>query len=263
MNVNGSIKIDNFVQLENIRHKLVKSGNLYEIKKIYKKKLDFVQNKNSGKMWDEINLNDITKKNNPMAWDRSNRISKMISGYDARILNIGFGSGILEKILHDKNLDNKIKLEGIDISIKSVRNANRKYPYWNFIHGSVQKATLHKEKYDYIIASEVFEHINASEIFGVLKKLKNSLKTRGKLIVSVPLNEGLEFLLKNGSNPNAHVRIYTEELIASEIELCGYLILKKIRLFAFHDSYNIKSLIARNLKNLFKPNNIIILAEKK
>jgi len=79
----------------------------------------------------------------------------------------------------------------------------------------------------------------------------------------VPLNEGLEAMISKGKNPNAHVRIYTPELIKAELEINGFKILKVKKLFAFHNLYKLKTFIAKYLlRKKSHYNNIIIFAQK-
>lgn len=260
VNVN---KINKFVELERKRLFLVKNKNLGKFRQTYTKTSDFIDNANSGAMWDEINSREINFKSNPMAWDRTFKFSKLIKNGDTHVLNVGFGPALLETMLKSDGLHNSIKVVGIDISKRSVIGANHKFPNWKFMVGSIQSTKLQKGSFDYVIASEVLEHINSSEVLNVLNKMKSLLKNNGKLIISVPLNEGLETLLKNGVNPNAHVRIYSEETITSEIEITGFRVIQKTKLFAFHNFYHLKSAIASIFKSYFKPNNMIVVATKK
>ena len=78
----------------------------------------------------------------------------------------------------------------------------------------------------------------------------------------MPLNEGLEEMIKQGKNPNAHVRIYTPDLIRAEIEIAGFKILKQKLLFAFNKYYLLKSFLVKFLPGFRQPNGIIIIAQK-
>jgi TolB-like protein len=72
------------------------------------------------------------------------------------------------------------------------------------------------------------------------------------------MNEGLEEMK---DNPNGHLRMYTEDLITAELRLAGFKVLAVKTLFAFKNFYKVKKIIARILKNRWKPNNIIVLAQ--
>ncbi len=70
-------------------------------------------------------------------------------------------------------------------------------------------------------------------------------------------------MISRGENPNAHVRIYTPDLIKAELRIAGFKILKEKRLYAFHNFYGLKTLIAKHLlPRKFNQNNIIVLAQK-
>ena len=76
------------------------------------------------------------------------------------------------------------------------------------------------------------------------------------------MNEGLVDLIEQGFNLNAHVRIYTKELIEAELKISGFKILKYKFLYAFHELYKLKSFINRIFKINKTPNNLVILAQK-
>ncbi len=76
------------------------------------------------------------------------------------------------------------------------------------------------------------------------------------------MNEGLEEMVKSGFNPNAHVRVYTKELIKAELEMVGFRVVKHRLLYAFHKNYWIKSLLTKLFGLNKKPNNIVLLAQK-
>lgn len=255
--------LNSFQNIENKRRLLAKSQNLELFISTYKSKYDLISNKNTGRMWDKKNSEPITKKNNPIAWDRTYQISKIIKGHKYALLNIGFGSALLEEFLYKCHNKLNQKVHGIDISKKSVDSAAYRFPEWKFILSNIQDFPIKYHHYDYIVASEIFEHINASEILKVMSKIRNLLKNKGKLIISIPVNEGLDILIRSGINPNAHVRIYSEEVIKCELEYSGFKINKILKLYSFHKNYYFKSFIASLLRRKFNPNNLIIIATKK
>ena len=110
---------------------------------------------------------------------------------------------------------------------------------------------------------EVLEHILPSKIFIALNEIKRVLKGNGELIMSVPLNEGLEELIKRGVNPNGHVRIYTPELVFAELKISGFRVQKRKLLYAFRNLYTLKKTLQNTImKKRWKPNNLIIFARK-
>lgn len=247
-------------ELEDERNILANNNLISEFIETYSKKSLEIPNLNSGSKWDKLNKVNIDKISNPMAYYRINTIHNFIfyDKHNIKLMDIGFGQGALEDRLNKSNKCSE--LWGIDISKDSVLDKQRKYPKWKFIIGDITKIKLPKMYFDYIIISEVLEHINPSRVLSVLTKIHTSLKKGGYIIVSVPLNEGLEEMINKGVNPNAHVRIYTPSIIKLELAITGYKVEKSVEIYAFHYFYHLKSLIAKLFYK--KPNNIIILAQK-
>jgi SAM-dependent methyltransferase len=112
--------------------------------------------------------------------------------------------------------------------------------------------------FDVVFMLEVLEHVPPSKTFFLLKNLKRFLKSDGILILSVPTNEGLDGM---ESNPNGHVRMYTEDLIRTELKISGFEIIEIKTLYAFSNLYTFKKIIAKILKNHWEPNGIIVKAK--
>lgn len=258
--VNTNQRLDKIFELEYLRNKLAKNGELSQLVKTYSKKDLEITNTNTGKKWDSLNK-DIDCSINPMAFDRIKSLSKYIIGNNLKILDFGFGQGALENILYGKN---KISiLIGLDISQKSVEKAKNKFKDWKFVVGGVEKVMKYKKYFDYVICSEVLEHIPPSKILNTLKQFYMSIKPNGYLLISIPLNEGLEELLRNGNNPNSHTRIYTPDVIKAELKIAGFKYIASEFLFAFNKHYSLKKYIVRVFGNIiFKPNVMIVLAQK-
>ena len=108
-------------EVERLRSKLAKAGKFNELKRTYSLNYSEVINKNTPSQWDKMNLegNHFTKSDDLQAKDKLRIISKNIKGERLKVLNIGFGSGNLERLVYDRN--KSIDLwEGIDISKKSI-----------------------------------------------------------------------------------------------------------------------------------------------
>jgi len=247
-------------KLECERDRLAKNNLLNELSDTYSGGIPEIPNLNSGVKWDKLNRVNIDEFTNPMAYHRVNIVHDFIV-YDKdryKLLDIGFGQGALEEKLNKSNKCSE--LWGIDISKESVSDKKREYPSWKFIVGDIMKVNLPKKYFDYVVILEVLEHIDPSKILIVLSKINASLKNGGYIIVSVPLNEGLEEMINKGINPNAHVRAYTSNIIKSELKMTGYRIEKFVYLYAFHFLYGLKSMFAKYFFK--KPNNIVLLAQK-
>lgn len=254
---------NNPFEVENLRAKLADGLKFSELLMTYSLNYPEIEDRNSSKLWDLLNKDNCTliEEKNPMLKHRLKSVVNLINGYNLKILNIGFGSGNLEKIYFA--MKKKFKWHGIDISRESVKRASKKYPKGKFEVGNITNIKIKDNQFDYVIALEVLEHIRPAFTFNALKEINRVLKPDGKVIVSVPLNEGLEEMVAKGENPNVHVRIYTPSLIKTELSIAGFKILKERILFAFSKFYKIKTFLSKYvIKGIRHPNNIIILAQK-
>ncbi len=246
--------------LEYLRDDLAKKRSLIEFKNTYRKRNPEISNTNSGKKWDKLNTS-ILQENNPMAFDRINSLLKYIDGKGLRILDYGFGQGALEEKLY--RAGKCTSLVGIDISAESVKKAKNKFKKWNFFKGDVGEITDNKGLFDYIVCSEVLEHISPNKTFSLLERFYKSIKRNGYLLISVPINEGLEKMILKGENPNSHTRIYTPDIIKTELQIAGFKYIRSEYLYAFHNHYNLKKFLTKLFfQKTKKPNIIIILSQK-
>ena len=258
--VNISSNIVKAFKLEYLRNKLATKGDIKELIHTYDRSNPEIPNTNSGKKWDTLNIN-IDRFNNPMAHDRIISLKKYISGSNLKILDFGFGQGALESELY--RTKQHLSLIGIDMSSKSVNKAKKIFKKWKFFVGGIEKLRKYKAHFDYIVCSEVLEHISPRYTLLTLKQFYSSLKSGGYFLISIPLNEGLEELIKKGKNPNSHTRIYTPAIIKAELEISWFKIIASEFLFAFRKYYFLKKIIAKMFTNiLFKPNVMIILSQK-
>jgi SAM-dependent methyltransferase len=127
--MNSSTQNNHYIKAlkkEKLRQKYAEQSNYEKILKYYENDRMDLENNNSGSLWDKLNKEtNYTKLNNPMAWDRLNLVTKWIKQrkFIVKVLNIGFGPANLEKLI--LNQSNNYIWFGIDISNKSVINANK------------------------------------------------------------------------------------------------------------------------------------------
>lgn len=251
-------------EVEEMRAELARKFEFDELRRMYTSEYPQITDQNSSKLWNILNLEKkplITS--NPMEDERLRIVAQLIKGVNAQILNIGFGSGNLERTYFNTHKTKKIKWFGIDISNKSVNKVQQENPEGKFSVGDIMKMKFPDDRFNYVVALEVLEHIPPNQILKALSEVFRITQPGGYFILSVPLNEGLEEMIKKGENPNAHVRVYTQDLIVAELIISGFRILNEKLLFAFNDHYSAKSAIARYSPiKRWKPNNIIILAQK-
>jgi len=104
-----------------------------------------------------------------------------------KVLDVGCGRGGISIPLASLGYH----VLGIDLDVQSIESAKRKCGFKNAVFWvqDVMKLNL-DEKFDCIIAFEVFEHVK--EPYMVVKLLKNILAQDGILIISIPNGQSLE-----------------------------------------------------------------------
>ncbi len=246
------------VRQDAARKQLLREGKLDALTNTYSKGFD-ITNANTNRYWNNIFQNEGNlSKQSPMTKDKVSSIANLIPEKKLCIIDLGIGQGFLEEVLQKRLI--KYDIRGLDISEISIKRAKEKFS-GKFQVGNVLDAGkfYRKESADSIVALELLEHINPSSLFGFYKTIWNVLKPNGKLIVSIPINEGLDLM---DSNPSAHVRDYSIELLIMELQLNNFHVEKKITLYAFSNFYSIKKLASKIFVNRWKPNSLIIVAKK-
>lgn len=251
-------------RVEDLRAKLANELKFSQLIKTYSKSYPEIKDQNTPKLWDHLNIEARTLiDNNPMEEARLNFVSSLIKGDKIKVLDVGFGSASLEQKYFNTNSGKKVEWFGTEISNKSIKRAQKQFPKIEFRLGKISNIKYPNNKFDYVVALEVLEHIKPSETFKALREIFRVVKPGKYFIVSVPLNEGLEEMVSRGENPNAHVRTYTPDLIKAELQIVGFAVIKEKKIFAFNSHHAIKSFVAQYiLPKKFKHNNIIIMAQK-
>lgn len=75
---------------------------------------------------------------------------------------------------------------GIDYNPNYIYYAKSKFhkPYLKFLHGTDELLEDFKSKFDKVISAHTMEHVDNDSLF--LQRIKNCLKSNGKLILEVP-----------------------------------------------------------------------------
>lgn len=241
--------------VEKARQILAGMSDLNLLKKTYSSGYAEIKNLNTGSFWNnKLSQGGSLKNQDGMTKDRVKTAYQFLPRNAQIVLDIGAGNGFIEELLTQTN----IKIYGNDISSVSVNNLKSKFK-GKFRKESLYEMRYPKNSFDVIFALEVLEHVPPSRIFSLLKKIKYFLKRNGAFIISIPTNEGLE---KMKNNPNGHIRTYTENLIRAELGVAGFKVIKLKTLYAFKNFYAFKKITSIFLRNKWKPNDIIILAEK-
>ncbi|MFA5300779.1 MAG: class I SAM-dependent methyltransferase, partial [Lutibacter sp.] len=229
--------MQNPFRAEELRHRLAHNGDLSALKRTYTKNFAEIKDLNKKKFWNKrIVIDRPGLKHNPIYQDKMDIISRHLRTQKGKILDIGFGWGVLEnKIADNKN----IQVSGIDISTEAVRYAKANLK-GKFKTSNIFDIPFEKNEFDIVVALDILEHIKPSKIFSAYKEIHRVLKKGGTFFVSIPINEGLEEMVKKGSNPVSHLRIYTPDIIQAELKLSGFEIVKTEFRFAFRKLYKLK-----------------------
>ena len=102
---------------------------------------------------------------------------------NARVLDVGCGSGKLLKVLQEK----KIYYLGIDPCAELLKQAGEQFPNFKFNKGDILNlGAINELNFDYIFCIAVLQHIPGKDLqIKALKQLKNKLSKNGKIILSV------------------------------------------------------------------------------
>jgi len=128
------------------------------------------------------------------------------------ILDVGCGRAWVAKNLLKKE---HLQIISFDISNQNPIQALKNYPSKNHfgLVGDVFNIPIQPNSIDYIIASEIIEHVANPKIF--IAKLLTVLKTGGKLIITTPYDEKIETSLCihcNKPTPrHAHIHSFNEK----------------------------------------------------
>ncbi|MBC8591154.1 class I SAM-dependent methyltransferase [Wansuia hejianensis] len=101
---------------------------------------------------------------------------------EGKILDIGFGTGILTKKLYDDGYE----IYGIDFSQKMIEIAKEKMPLASLIKYDFSKGLPEEIKdnsFDYIISTYAMHHLDDEEKNKFIEKLENYLNKDGKIII--------------------------------------------------------------------------------
>lgn len=244
--------------LDRLRDSLATENSIKKFKDTYNTRVNF-KNLNTSSFWDEKMHDEDSLPESPIYKDKTRTVIKILSKFNGKVLDIGLGGAILEHCLSESD---KLVFSGIDISPYVIRKAKSELK-GVFKVGNLQDIPFKDRSFDIVLALDVLEHIPSYETLDVYKEIIRVSKRKFKIIISVPLNENLEEMVKKGINPNAHMRVYTPNILKTELSLFGFKIIEENYLYAFDSFYFIKKILTKLLRgNIFKPNLLILLAEK-
>ncbi len=239
---------------EQHRKELIAAKNTKAALQTYRTQRDFFPDHNTGKFWDQK----FTQPgfDYPMEQWRFKEVQHYIHGKQ-KLLNIGVGRGKLEEVLAKRFP--KLAYTGTDITKKTLRQLQKKYPHWKFQYAELTQLPFPADSFDQVVCLEVLEHIRPIETFSVLKELVRVLKKEGRAVISVSVNAGLEKVLPE--NPNAQMRLYSVPLFCFELEQVGLRIEKLLTASAFAKGFGWKNALNRLLR-FRQPNGVIAICQK-
>jgi len=107
---------------------------------------------------------------------------KNINAINLKGLDVGCGEAhLLNFFYKERMLKN---LAGIDINSDKLLYARQKVPYYNYVQGDIKQFPFKENAFDFIIASEVIEHVIAPH--KVMHEIVRVCKGNGCIIISVP-----------------------------------------------------------------------------
>lgn len=207
-----------------------------------------------------------SKLNTPVFWDKKIKDSSVIvkspiynhklkivinilRKIHGSLLDVGLGYGILEGQLNKINPN--LKISGIDISNYAILKAKENYT-GNFMVGSILNIPFKNNEFDVVLALDVLEHFKEVKCIQGLKEINRVLKSNGKFILSIPINEN-EIDYKK----NHHMQNYNFSKIERQLHGVGFVIRNVYYLAAFKKYFWIKNLINLIFK-ISKPNLLIV-----
>lgn len=113
----------------------------------------------------------------------------------AKILDIGFGTGVLTKKLYDDGYE----VYGIDFSERMIEIAKEKMPLANLFQYDFSKGLpkeIENTKFDYIISTYAIHHLEDKDKIEFINTLKKHLYSDGEIIVGDVAFETRELLEK-------------------------------------------------------------------
>ena len=140
----------------------------------------------------------------------------------------------------------------LDVSFTNTSKAMTSIPSPNHaaVVADVFQLPFGENTFDAIVASEIIEHLYDPELF--VKKLLYVLKSGGKLIITTPYNETLEYSLCvhcNRPTPrNAHLHSFSKGKIE---EMMKAIPAKEVKIKVFNNTVLVKLRIHILLKNTF------------
>lgn len=137
--------------------------------------------------------------------------SEIIEGKPFRILDAGCGEGFIDHLLID--IFRNVQITGLEFTEEAIIIAKETNPSVKYIQGDICKMPFEAGSFDYVICTEVLEHLPEPE-----KALKELMRvSTGRMLITVPHEPwfciGNLLVLKNVTrlgNPIDHINHWTK-----------------------------------------------------
>lgn len=155
-------------------------------------------------------------------------IASQITGKKGLILDVGCGKAWVAEMFCPSGFE----VISMDISLRNTSKALKKHPFENHfaVVADVFSLPFINNTFDYIIASEIIEHVQDPASF--IEKLFNVLKPGGNLIITTPYKEKIQYSLcihcNNPTPLHAHLHSFDENTLTllysgENVKRCIYL----------------------------------------
>lgn len=145
------------------------------------------QHPNQKVIWDHFSAGDaeVFAGSRPRLEYLGRQVFKNAKTARPKVLNVGIGNGTLESFIRARG--------GVPVSLDISDVAVRRQLELGFDakQGTITDPPFEKESFDFVVASEVLEHLSQSERHQAQRAVSGLLKPNGCFLGTVPFNENL------------------------------------------------------------------------
>ncbi len=117
-----------------------------------------------------------------MNFPLGNNVYSILPKLSGRVLQVGCGTGALNKYLKSHHKLREAELFNLDTNINSIHYGVRTGAYQDFIHADICDVPVEDEKFDMIVFARCFHHLRAPK--KAFKECERLLKKGGVIIIS-------------------------------------------------------------------------------
>jgi 2-polyprenyl-3-methyl-5-hydroxy-6-metoxy-1,4-benzoquinol methylase len=153
-------------------------------------------------------------------------IPRLIGKKNAQVLDVGCNNGLIGREIIRSS---QTSVDGVDINGEALEEAKKTYRKVFERDLGKSKLEIDDEKYDYIIFSDILEHLPRPDL--ILKDARKYLKDDGEIFICLPniarFEIRIKLLLGNfdyspGILSEDHLRFFTKKSAKNLIQNCGY-----------------------------------------